>query len=551
MTLDSRKIIPYILELFQSILHFTQQMQRLKYPIAKYNALLSALMKRKYLFIVYLAYINLLGGALFGYNLAAVAGALSTFQNDFKHRTAHLSKFASSLVLSLVASVLLFGGMIGALLGGPISDLVGRKISVLIIVVVTVIGTVLSSAVPVFEVVIVGRFIEGLGVGYATVLCPMYVTEMVEPRRRGQLASLFQIGLNLGIIYAYVMGIAFMNSSIAWRPIFGLSGVITIGLFFALLIMPESTVWLNKRRNTTASSAETETTKEVELEERDSEEKNPDEGPLEATVPAIATTTVETVEVTSNNSVNILRAIRNLCCKWKNIKNMLLGIVIACTAQLTGINAITFFAPIMFGNAGWSRLAVLLATLGLGFGHLISSIVCVLIVDRVGRKPLMIIGTLLKVVTMISLGFVFMFAKTSVAAPLSVVLMVIFIAGFNLGAGSLMYVLFNELFLSEPDVKDLAIGILSATQWTAALILALFYLPLAEEIGHSILFWIFGGLAVVAVIILILFLPETAENRKNWMEYLKMIRNRNSTKEEMQQQKTDETEEEEVVSDTV
>jgi MFS family permease len=476
--------------------------------------------KHKLLFVLFLAYINVFGGLMFGYNLASVAGSLSSFQNQFKHKFEKLSTFGSSLVLSLLAAVYLFGAAIGSLMGGPIANILGRKLGVLVIVIVSTIGTVLASAVPVFEVVIIGRCFQGFGVGCACVICPLYVVEMVDPKRRGQLATVFQIGMNSGIIFAYVFSIAFLKSKLAWRGIFGISGVFPVALFIAFIIMPESTVWLNKRLKkgtvtpTTPISVNESTTQlNQPFVENEVTSSNSIPDPALEKEAVVSEIKAEIEEVTEYKRSSFISILRRLFCTFRNLKFFILGLSLGVAAQWTGINALTFFAPIMFGNAGWTKLNVYLATLGLGFARLIASASCSLVIDKVGRKPLLLTGTLIMSLAMLGLSLAYSLAKPSVVVPVAIVLMIIFIVGFNVGAGPLPYILFNEFFIHDPEVKEVAVALMNGAQWFMSLPIGLFYLPLAQQVGHAVMFGIFGGIGIICFIIFAIFVPETSTKK--------------------------------------
>jgi MFS family permease len=482
----------------------------------------------KLLFTLYLAYINIVGGLMFGYNLASVAGSLSSFQNQFKHKLQNLSVFGSSLVLSLLAAVYLFGAAIGSLMGGPIANILGRKLGVLTIVIATSIGTLLSSAVPVFEVVIIGRCFQGFGVGCACVICPLYVVEMVDPKRRGQLATVFQIGMNSGIIFAYVLSIVFLKSQVAWQGIFGVSGSLSLALFAAFVIMPESTVWLNKNLKSTSLRVDTMLNNTNQLEQplvtneisisTKYYQPSDREGSLNN---ELETQIVVEEEPKENKRSGWIEILTRLFCTRRNLKFFILGLSLGVAAQWTGINALTFFAPIMFGNAGWTKLNVYLATLGLGFARLIASASCSLVIDKVGRKPLLLTGTLIMSLAMLGLSLAYSLAKPSVVVPVAIVLMIIFIVGFNVGAGPLPYILFNEFFIHDPEVKDVAVALMNGAQWFMSLPIGLFYLPLAQQVGHAVMFGIFGGIGLICFVVFAIFVPETSTKKFTLMSQKK------------------------------
>jgi MFS family permease len=557
-----------------------------------YNAFIDRILNSPKLLTTLLICVNIFGGALYGYNMAALAGGLTSFLKEFHTLFSKVSssgQFATSLLTGLVGSILLLGGMIGAIVGGPLSDRMGRKRCMLCIVIISAVGTVGSAAAPWFEMVIVSRFVLGLSVGWITVVAPLYVAEMVpNPALRGTLGSLFQMGLNLGSLLAYCMALAFVNYDKAWRYIFSISGAITIALSGIFAIMPESTGWMLQRKNKlehrdTAHSIVqampppmqplTDVPQEFTLHKArksladiynipaqpqnlvsDSTyssiaqtPEKPQQSLLHVDSPAnLTNVNFLADEILSPITIDDLQrfqfplkkvpdpvveaalpgrkhrttrssfaVLKSLLTKPRNIKGLFLGFVIACTVQFTGINALTFYMPVIFKDyAGMDTIPSLLATLSVGVANVLTTFVCVFLVDRFGRKPLLLVGLVFMNLSMTAMGFVFMFAKVPVKGYVAMSLIYVFVLGLNMGAGSLMFLLFNELFLAEIDVKDMAVGILSACQWAGAFLLALFFLPLSQLLGAPAIFWIFAGVGIVSMIIFAFLLPETSERKK-------------------------------------
>jgi SP family galactose:H+ symporter-like MFS transporter len=436
--------------------------------VETYTELLDSLARNPRMLTLYLSYLSFMGGGFFGYSLGLVAGAYSSFEAEFKYKVTHLSVFGAPLVISFIASAVMVGAFVGSLIGGPLAEWIGRRYSMMLVVVWATFGTIFATAVPVFEVVIIARFVQGVATGAVSCICPIYVVEMSPPDKRGVTSGFFQIGFIIWLVFSYLMGLAFTKLEHAWQGVMGMQGVVILLLAIAVTFMPESRPWLDKQHKAHSSKH---------------------------------TVHVPVWQRMAENAI--------LFSKWRNVKAFFLGWVISVAAPLTGVLAVTFFTPVVLFESGWKPLQVYGATLGIGVVELIGAFISIIVVDRLGRKPLMIVGLAMCGSTMIICGFVYKFAKPSAHAPVYIALVMIYVIGFNIGIGSLMFVLWNELFLAEPEIRETAVSILSALQNLHGLLLGMFYLPIASVIGHYGMFWIFGGIAIVSMVIFIFLLPET------------------------------------------
>ncbi|KAL6079696.1 Metabolite transport protein [Balamuthia mandrillaris] len=414
-----------------------------------------------------LASINIWGGFIFGYNTGIIALANKPIQTHFD---------LSTTLTGVVAASILMGAMVGSVAGGLLCDLLGRKKVMLLACAFTIAGASTSAFAPNLWSLCVLRVLLGVGVGLCSTVCPLYVNEMSPSEKRGRLGTLFQLSITLSIFVADGVGYAFLQlPSYDWRAMLGfgvLPGLILLG--YALFAMPESRIWLSKHQNNY----------------RPLEDATYD-GDLEITING----------ETDRGGWRSLFAPRN----WKNV---IWGIMMAVALQLSGINAVIYYAPNIFESAGLtSDTASLLATLSVGGWNFVTTFLAVGLIDRFGRRPLFIIGGIIMGVADITLGFVTQYAPKPYDGYVSIACVLIFILGFEGGIGTLFWVLITEYYPSS--VKSQASGFVNVLQWGLNLLLTLTFLDAIDSIGLATTFWIFGGVNILAVIYSWFCLPET------------------------------------------
>jgi sugar porter (SP) family MFS transporter len=424
---------------------------------------------------IVLAFVNIWGGLIFGYNTGIIATALDPLKKTFQ-----LTPFLEGLATSCI----LLGAAVGSVCGGFLADRIGRKKVMLILSLVCVVGTVALAWSPNFPILVTVRAVLGIGVGLSSVVCPMYVAEMSAPEKRGILGSLFQLSITAGILIAYIVGYFLTNPQLSvdgWRVMFGL-GIVPalVMLFLALFFVHESYQWLHSKKDITSSqmSGGDETT------------------PIN----------IPTSEVAEGNQQ--LTGIRGLF-SLPNLKTLLVGIALAITLQLTGINAIIFFAPQILRKTALQQDPLIL-TIVIGAWNFGTTLLSVLLnlVDRLGRRKLWLIGLAILTVSNFVVAVSFLsWLPSNVTGWVALVGIATFILAFAMSTGILFWILIAEIFPS--GVRDYGVAFLNVLQWSFNLLLSTVFSELLDKVGAFATFASFGVIGGLVFFFLLFTLPET------------------------------------------
>ncbi len=451
-----------------------------------------------YLLVNGLTLIAALGGLLFGYDTAVISGAVGAIDANFITPRG-LPETAAGSLSGWTISCALFGCVIGAALAGPISQRIGRR-GGLIIAAVLFFVSAIGSAFPEFGLGPVGgmgpaaltpfilyRILGGIGVGIASMLSPLYIAEIAPPAQRGRLVTYQQVAIVVGMTLVYFVNWAIAAQgddawilSTGWRYML-LSGAIPAGLFLLLLLLvPETPRWL-------VMKGRSEKAHEVLL-----RLSTPDE----------ARTVLGEIEGSLTEASGKLFAFGGVV--------VFVGIMLSVFQQFVGINAVLYYAPLMFKNMGASTDSALLQTIIVGIANIVFTLVALVTVDRWGRKPLLVLGALVMAASMIALGF--LFSTGHVGTP-ALIAAVAYIAGFALSWGPVVWVLLSEIF---PNIiKSRAMAIAVAMQWIANLFVSLSFKVLDGNstlnalFHHGFTYWIYGGMSVLAALFVLRYVPET------------------------------------------
>ena len=418
------------------------------------------------------AIIASLAGFLFGFDTVVISGAEQTIQSLWQ---------LNSTLHGLAISMALWGTVIGSLIGGWPAEYFGRKQTLLWIGVLYLVSAVGSALAPEVYSFMIFRFVGGLGVGISTVAAPMFISEIAPPKYRGRLTGMFQFNIVFGIL------IAFLSNSLlgsigenAWRWMLGVEAF--PALIFAVLCigLPESPRWLIVHKNDRKGGLDV----------------------LRKTNPGASEDELETIYreiVASAGNKQQSRAFftRQL------LKPILLAFFIAFFNQLSGINAILYFAPRIFEMAGLESEAALLQSVGIGITNLVFTFVGLWLIDRLGRRKLLYIGTFGYIA---SLGLT-TWAFSSGNVGMVPVYIFAFIAAHAIGQGAVIWVFISEIFPNRQRAFGQSLG--SFTHWFFAALLTLVFPLMAEVLKPQAIFGIFLGMMVLQLIWIIFFVPET------------------------------------------
>jgi SP family galactose:H+ symporter-like MFS transporter len=415
-----------------------------------------------------------LGGLLFGYDTGVISGALIFIRTQFG-----LSTFQQELLVSIV----LVGAAVGALTGGRLADVFGRRFMLMVTAVIFVTGALVCAAAPSLNILVVGRLIVGLGIGFATSTVPIYISEVSPPQTRGWQVSLFQLAITIGILAAYVVDYTFSGSA-SWRWMLGLAFVPGAILGLGMLRMPESPRWL-------AEHGQSNLARRILARIRGTED-------IESEWLEIQKTLTETEE-RGRFSDLLSPSLRTA---------LLIGIGLAIFQQVTGINTVIYYAPLIVQSAGISTASgAILATAGIGLVNVIMTIVAMWLIDRVGRRPLLLIGIGGMILSLGVLGFVFRMPTGGALAWLAVVTLMVYVASFAISLGPIFWLIISEIYPLR--VRGIAEGTAAGVNWASNFVVSFTFLTLIEVLGPSMTFWVYALLAVASWLFAYYLVPET------------------------------------------
>jgi MFS transporter, SP family, xylose:H+ symportor len=445
-----------------------------------------------------LTLIAALGGLLFGYDTAVISGAVAAIDANFITPRG-LSETSASSLSGWAVSCALLGCTIGGLVAGWLATRLGRKGGLLVAAVLFLISAIGSAypemglgaagslGVNALTPFIVYRVIGGLGIGIASMLSPMYIAEIAPPSQRGRLVTYQQIAIVSGMVLVYFVNWAIAAQgndawvlSTGWRYML-LSGSIPAALFLLLLLMvPETPRYLvMKGRKDEAHGVLLRLSNETE-----------------------ARQVLSDIE----NSLSHTDG-RLLSFGWLVV---IVGIMLSLFQQFVGINAVLYYAPLMFKNMGASTDASLLQTIIVGVANVAFTLVALVTVDRWGRKPLLILGAVVMAISMLTLGTLF---ASGHVGTIALVAVVAYIGGFALSWGPVVWVLLSEIFPNAIKGKAMAIAV--CAQWLANLFVSWTFKILDGSsvlnamFNHGFAYWIYGGMSVLAALFVMKFVPET------------------------------------------
>lgn len=438
---------------------------------------MNELSKVKYTYLI--SAVAAFGGLLFGYDTAVIAGAIGYLQVKFE---------LSPMLTGWAASSAIWGCVFGALFAGALSDKYGRK-KVLLLSGLLFTLSALGSAVPDnLTQFVLARFIGGLGVGSASMLSPLYIAEIAPAQIRGMLVTLYQLAIVFGINIIYIVNYLIANThdqawnvQLGWRYMLGSEGIPAILFFILLFFVPESPRWLVKEnRSEEALKILNKINRTEEIHQILEEIK-------------------ETVNEEKGSFLDLFKpGIR---------KAMVVGCVLAFFSQVTGINAIIYYAPEIFKQVGFGSESALFQTMIIGFVNMLFTLVAIRLIDYWGRRTLLIWGLSGMVSCLLGMGMFFYFEITS--GPLLLLFILGFIASFASSLGPIPWVLISEIFPTK--TRGTAMSFSIVILWLGVVLITQFFPVLLSLFGGAFTFWIFMINALILLIFTLIFIPETKQ----------------------------------------
>ena len=448
-----------------------------------------------------------LGGLLFGYDTAVISGTVGSLEKFFVEPFG-LSEMAANSRLGLVVSSALIGCIIGGIFGGWVSKTLGRRNGLVLAALLFLISAI-GSAMPEMMLSKIGtadhtfiyffigyRIIGGIGVGLASMLSPLYIAEIAPADIRGKLVSLNQFAIIFGMLIVYFVNYFIASqgdenwlNNTGWRWMFA-SETIPAGIFLVLLLFvpdtPRSLVLKSK--------------------------------------PAKALEVLTRVNGSREAAV-ILKEIQDTVVHHSGklfsfgFTVIIIGILLSVFQQFVGINVVLYYAPEIFKSMGANTDIALLQTIIVGSVNLLFTVLAIMTVDKLGRKPLMIIGALGMGIAMFALGFSFF---SQAVGMFALICMLVYVASFAMSWGPVTWVLLSEIFPNR--IRGRAMAIAVAAQWISNYLVSWTFPMmdknsfLIEKFNHGFAYWIYGVMAILAMLMIWKFVPETKGKTLEEME---------------------------------
>ncbi len=442
--------------------------------------------KDKGAFIALITLVATLGGLLFGFDTGVISGAIGTLQDYFQ---------LSSTEKGWAASSAIFGCIGGALIAGFISYYLGRKKSLIIAAILFLVSAIGSALPDSFFEFVTYRIVGGVGVGIASMVSPMYIAEMAPANIRGRLVSFNQLAIVMGFVIVFFVnyfiakaGDDVWDLNYGWRWMFASEALPAVLFLLLLVIVPESPRWLVIKNQIDKARFVLSKVRRDSLINKELDE--------------IRASVASDKEKSMASSGSLFKGLGLL---------LFIGIMLSVFQQITGINAILYYGPDIFENLNVGKEIALVNQIVVGLSMMTFTVLAIFTVDKFGRRPLMMIGTLVMCVSIVVFGLLVYTGNLGIPA---LIFLVLYIAGFSLSLGPVVWVLLSEIFPNRVRAFFLSIAVFA--QWFANFIVSQTFPMMNDKEGiwhvnAGFPFWLFGGMCVLTVIFIYFLVPETKE----------------------------------------
>ena len=415
-----------------------------------------------------------IGGLLFGYDTGVISGAILFIKNQFS---------LSATMEEIVVSSVLVGAVIGAVVGGALTDRFGRRAMIIVAGIVFTLSATGTALAPTVTWLIAARIASGIGIGIASFISPMYIAELVPAKVRGALVAVNMLAITTGIVVAYLVDYAFSGVQ-GWRYMFGLAAIPSVALVIGMWWLPDSPRWL-------LSKSRVEQARQVLKRARTWSDVSP--------------------EITDIRQSMEKQGDGGLAGLFQPSLRMplIVGLGLAVFQQITGINTVIYYAPTIFKFVGIEAAGpAILAGAGLTMVMWCFHVLAIFLLDRVGRRPLILIGVAGQIIGLAILGAAFQFQQlASFKSYAAVGGLVIYVACFAFGLGPIFWLLISEIYPLK--IRSAAMSAVTVTNWAMNLVVAVTFLTLVAILGHAGTFWLYGVIAVAAWVFIYRLVPET------------------------------------------
>ena len=423
-------------------------------------------------YMIFVITIASLGGLLFGYHTAIISGALIFLSPIFRLSVAEQG---------VLVSIILLGALAGALMGGYLADRLGRKWTIMLTAVLFILGSWITAESYSYSLLLLGRVISGIAVGIISVTAPLYLAEISPPAHRGGIVSAYQLAITVGILGAYLINYIYAKKA-EWQQMFIIGSLPAVFQLLALFFTPETPPWLFKNGKS-----------------------------------RLAITVLERLRLDREWEGHVNEMKHSARSKDKRVWKFLfshklrailwIGLLISAFQQITGINTVIYYAPRIFQGAGYtSAISATLATLSIGIVNVLATLVSVWLLDRAGRRKLLLIGIAGMVISLSALAIT-SFLRSSLIDEVAVVGLMSYVVFFAIGLGPVTWVLLSEIFPLK--VRGTAMTLATFVNWLCNYVVSLTFPSLLVSIGIGGSFCIYGAISVVAFWFVFKYVPET------------------------------------------
>ncbi|MCO5316228.1 MAG: sugar porter family MFS transporter [Solirubrobacterales bacterium] len=417
-----------------------------------------------------------LAGLLFGYDTGIIAGALLTIDPDLG-----LSSLQSGAVVGAVP----IGAVGGAWFASSGADRYGRRILILLAAVTFIVGAIGSGLAPGFWALAGARVVIGLAIGVASAVAPVYISEVAPPDLRGGLVTFFQLAVTVGILVAYLVGLALTDVTDGWRWMLGLGAVPALVLGIGIYRLPSSPRWLLMK------------------------------GREEEAVVALRRLRPAGEEAIAAEVIEIKGGVGSSTGSWRDLLKpaikaaLVVGLGLAILQQITGINTVIYYAPTIIQQAGiGSASSAILASLGVGVINVAMTVVALRLLDRLGRRTLLFIGVSGMSLSLFLLGVAFLGGvDQTLSTVIAVLSLMLFVSSFAISLGPIFWLLNAEIYPLGSRGKAASAG--TMTNWFFNFLVSLTFLPLIDLLGQSGTFWLYAAVGLFTLWFCFRFVPET------------------------------------------
>ena len=438
-------------------------------------------------FVYIAAAFSALGGMLFGYDTGVISSAILFIRKDF---------MLSSTLTEFVLSSVLIGAVIGAVIGGKLTDRYGRRKIIIATAIVFALGSLFGASMAQnIPWLITGRIIIGIAIGIASFAAPLYISEIAPVNIRGKLVGLNQLAITIGIVISYLVGYLLSRYYWGWRGMFAIACIPAVTLGVGMFFMPDSPRWLVSHGFTAKAKKVLQKirgTKEVEKEFNDIQ---------------------TSLKQQSGSFKELLTPFLRPA--------LIVGVGLAILQQITGINTVIYYAPTIFEFAGFhSAASAILATVGIGIVNVLVTLIAIHLVDKVGRRPLLLIGVAGMALSLFALGIAFdLKSQTGDIGLLAAISLMSYVGFFAIGMGPVFWLLISELYPLK--IRGSAMSVATFFNWGSNLLISITFLTVIHLCGKPGTFWIFGSLSILTWFFIYYMVPETKgrsleEIEKHW-----------------------------------